>query len=186
MPQGIPWVPDRLLSAALVGVSGWITHANGGFLFLFQSKLSSFIPWKQDAGWEAQKAWVYHKTRMRKTSATFTLDSLDLYILAIGEPAPHTSSWRTVSQLWDHYPRGGSLSEPLIDHLNFQVSLAHAHTVSSFMGPRRSYVGSRILSIYDWRCWQRWCSRDDKSIARVGVSSHMDDCCPVFNKRSLV
>lgn len=30
--------------------------------------------------------------RMRKTNATFPLDSLDLYILAIGEPSPHTGT----------------------------------------------------------------------------------------------
>lgn len=29
-------------------------------------------------------------------------------------------------------------------------------------------------------------ARDNKTIARVGINSHMDDCCPVFNKRSLM
>ena len=61
-----------------------------------------------------------HKARVRKTNTTFTLDSLGPYFLVLGEPDPVTGSAR-------HRPRGASFSEPLIDHLNVQVSPAHAH-----------------------------------------------------------
>lgn len=186
--RDIPQGPEQVLSIALVGVSERVIQSNSGFFFffLFQSEFSTSIPWEPGCRMGGTNILSVSQNEDEKDQCYFPP-------WLIGPI--YFSYWWAITTYWDtgeqcpnskgHCPRGGPSTEPLIYHLSLQVSPAHAHTVSSSMALRQSYVGSRILSVYDWWCWQRQ-SRDDKSIARVGINSHMDDCCPVFNKRFLM
>ena len=73
--------------------------------------------------WKEQIPQVYREVRVREVNPTFNLDFLTyICILNTSDPALHTSPGGQCLSSAGHCLTVGSLIEPLMEHLNIQMS----------------------------------------------------------------
>lgn len=102
------------------------------YFFLSQSTFPSSTPWEAGCRSGKQKYHEYiRKTRVGETNPTSTLDFwICVFSRSVTQNhVPHPGGQCASSA--GHCPRVGSLTEPLIDHLNIQISWGHTPVVAA-------------------------------------------------------